>query len=64
MRKWGIKTIFLIPILAVLVLFSAGSIHAQSELNIPNWVKNTAGFWADGAISDQEFVAAITVSDK
>ena len=59
MRKWGIKTIFLIPILAVLVLFSAGSIHAQSDLNIPNWVKNTAGFWADGAISDQEFVAVL-----
>ena len=60
MGKLGIKTtIFLIPILAVLVLFSAGSIHAQSDLNIPNWVKNTAGFWADGAISDQEFVAVL-----
>ena len=60
MRKLGIKTtIFLIPILAVLVLFSAGSIHAQSELNIPNWIKTTAGFWVDGAISDQEFVAAL-----
>ena len=60
MGKLGIKTtIFLIPILAVLVLFSAGSIHAQSDLNIPNWIKNTAGFWVDGAISDQEFVAAL-----
>ena len=59
MGKLGIKTIFLIPILAVLVLFSAGSIHAQSELNIPNWIKDTAGFWVDGAISDQEFVAAL-----
>ena len=60
MGKLGIKTtIFLIPVMAVLVLFSAGSIHAQSELNIPNWVKNTAGFWADGAISDQEFVAVL-----
>ena len=60
MGKLGIKTtIFLIPILAVLVLFSAGSIHAQSELNIPNWIKTTAGFWVDGAISDQEFVAAL-----
>ena len=49
----------MIPILAVLVLFSAGSIHAQSEINIPNWIKDTAGFWVDGAISDQEFVAAL-----
>ena len=60
MGKLGIKTtIFLIPVMAVLVLFSAGSIHAQSDLNIPNWIKDTAGFWVDGAISDQEFVAAL-----
>ena len=45
--------------MAVLVLFSAGTIHAQSEINIPDWIKNTAGFWVDGAISDQEFVAAL-----
>ena len=60
MGKLGIKTtIFLIPVMVVLVLFSAGSIHAQSDLNIPNWIKDTAGFWVDGAISDQEFVAAL-----
>ena len=59
MSKLGIKTMFLIPVMVVLVLFSAGSIHAQSELNIPDWIKDTAGFWADGAISDQEFVAAL-----
>ena len=59
MKKLGIKTMFLIPVLAVLVLFSAGTIHAQSDLNIPNWIKDTAGFWVDGAISDQEFVAAL-----
>ena len=59
MKKLGIKTMFLIPVMVVLVLFSAGSIHAQSDLNIPNWIKDTAGFWVDGAISDQEFVAAL-----
>jgi len=27
--------------------------------NIPTWIKNNAGWWADGAISDEEFVKAI-----
>ena len=59
MRKWGIKTIFLIPVIAVLVLFSAGTIHAQSEINIPDWVKNTALWWAEGSLTDQDFVNAL-----
>ena len=59
MRKWGIKTIFLIPVMAVLVLFSAGTIHAQSEINIPDWVKNTALWWAEGSLTDQDFVNAL-----
>lgn len=52
------------PLFAVLVLAAAaaavgtGSIHAQS-LDIPAWVKNTALFWAQGDISDQDFVAAL-----
>ena len=60
MSKLGIKTtIFLIPVMAVLVLFSAGSIHAQSEINIPDWVKNTALWWAEGSLTDQDFVNAL-----
>ena len=45
--------------MAVLVLFSAGSIHAQSEINIPDWVKNTALWWAEGSLTDQDFVNAL-----
>ena len=45
--------------LAVLVLFSAGSIHAQSELNIPDWVKSNALWWAEGTLTDQDFVNAL-----
>ena len=60
MSKLGIKTtIFLIPVMAVLVLFSAGTIHAQSEINIPDWVKNTALWWAEGSLTDQDFVNAL-----
>ena len=27
--------------------------------NVPEWVKNTAGWWADGTIDDGTFVNAI-----
>jgi len=28
-------------------------------LNIPKWIKNNAGFWANGQITDQDFVSGI-----
>ncbi len=40
--------IFLIPI--------TSPIYAES---VPDWVKNTAGWWATDAISETEFVNAI-----
>ena len=52
------------PLIIVLMLVAAvaavgtGSIYAQS-LDIPAWVKNTALFWAQGDISDQDFVAVL-----
>ena len=46
----------LIP-LFVLVLFAVAPFsNAQS---VPDWVKNTAGWWASDAISETEFVNAI-----
>jgi hypothetical protein len=30
-----------------------------TTLNIPKWIKTTAGFWANGQISDQDFVSGI-----
>ena len=30
-----------------------------AEENVPNWIKNTAGWWADELISDNEFVNAL-----
>jgi hypothetical protein len=32
---------------------------AEAEQSIPEWVKNAAGWWADGITSDAEFVGAI-----
>jgi hypothetical protein len=31
----------------------------SSETQIPDWVKNTARWWIDGLISDQEFANGI-----
>ena len=34
------------------------SISAQ-EVAIPDWIKNNAGWWADGQIDDSAFVSGI-----
>jgi hypothetical protein len=34
-------------------------ITQTATASVPDWVKNTAGWWADGAISEGEFVNAI-----
>lgn len=38
--------------------FGTSTIHAQS-LDIPDWVKNNALWWAEGGITDQDFVNAL-----
>ena len=45
-------------VLLVLVLY-IGSISNISADEVPDWVKNTAGWWASDAISEKEFVNAI-----
>ena len=32
---------------------------AESETSIPGWIKNNAGWWADGMIDDSSFVSGI-----
>ena len=32
---------------------------AQEETQIPNWIKNVAGWWANNEISEKEFLAGI-----
>ena len=39
----------------LLVATTVSSVYAE----VPAWVKNNAGWWADGTISDGEFVSAI-----
>jgi len=38
---------------------STKSSDKQSEEKIPQWAKNNAGWWADGKISDGDFVSGI-----
>ena len=36
---------------------SQGSVNGGNE--IPDWIKNNAGWWADGAIDDDSFIGGI-----
>lgn len=53
------KKILAISILIVILSVSIISVSAQSQYEIPSWIKNTAGFWVDGKIGDQEFIQAL-----
>lgn len=46
-----------IAIAAILVLIPLA--QSASAESVPAWVKNNAGWWADGTISESEFVSAI-----
>ena len=49
---------YIIASLLVLFVFGLMIPNAFAE-NVPDWVKNTAGWWADDKISETEFVNAI-----
>ena len=55
MRKLLLFTILSI----VIVSISIGSISAQSNYEIPSWVKTNAIWWGEGQISDSEFLSAL-----
>ena len=59
-----------IPILTILVVVStipfvlsyeypSGLNQPFADFAMPNWVKNNAGWWADGQIDDNSFVLGI-----
>ena len=50
------KIIFFSLTLMFLFVGMIGSVNADG---VPEWVKNTAGWWATDAISENEFVNAI-----
>ena len=53
----------LLSVLVVLVVISTiptvFSDSLRGELTIPDWIKNTAGWWADGQIDDAAFLQVL-----
>ena len=56
----------LVSVLAVLVVISmVPTILSEApdvdpgSFTVPSWIKNTAGWWADGQIDDSSFVSGI-----
>jgi len=55
------KKILLFAVISVVIVsVSITSISAQSQSEIPSWVKGVANFWVDGNISDSDFGDAIS----
>ena len=47
-----------ISILASVILITS-FVGLADAANVPDWVKNNAGWWADGQIDDQAFVSGM-----
>lgn len=54
------KNIFLTLIIIFSVGISFTAVSAQSDYQIPSWVKGIAGFWAEDKITDSEFAEGLT----
>ena len=54
------KPVIIIAIAVLIVSVSITSISAQTQSDIPSWVKGVADFWVKGNISDNEFGEAIS----
>ena len=55
--RYSIVLITLFSIIGSNVLIPSSS--AQEEAQIPSWVKNVAGWWANNDISEKEFLGGI-----
>ena len=45
-----------ITIVGLMIIFATPAASAQS---IPEWVKNNPGWWAEGIITDEDFISGI-----
>jgi hypothetical protein len=53
------KKIFLVITFSIIAVSLLSLTYAQTNSLIPSWIKNTASFWVDDQISDQEFLNAL-----
>ncbi len=49
----------IIPLLVLTIILSSISIVSAQSEPIPNWIKNNAGWWAEGSIEDIAFIQGI-----
>ena len=49
--------LLVVAVLSLILILPA--VHNSSAQTVPEWIKNNAGWWADGTISESEFVLAI-----
>ena len=59
--EFGVEGILFIPMPRETVSFdvTVGDVVAEQTFVIPDWIKNNAGWWADGTISDSDFITGI-----
>ena len=48
--------VFFIILVTIILIPNA---FAQETTNVPNWIKNNAGWWATGQIPDSAFVSGL-----
>jgi hypothetical protein len=58
MNPKKIKLLYVLFSLVLLMGISILPVDAQTE-SVPDWVKTTAGWWAEGKISEQEYLNSI-----
>ena len=52
------KSVLILTLAIITITIIPITISAESEI-VPTWIKNTAGWWADGLVSDSEFVSGL-----
>ncbi len=57
-RSFAITVFLSITLLSTPVTMS-GAFAQQSETQIPSWIKNNAGWWADGLIDESSFIQSL-----
>ena len=55
----GMKHFLLAFFMILIIVVLIPNAFAQESTNVPDWIKNNAGWWADGQIDDSSFVAGL-----
>ena len=58
-RKFMLKIVSLLILIISVSIAPIASAQVATSSNVPGWIKNTAGWWADGTIDENTFVQAV-----